>query len=177
MNTDVVTGKSISESALPDRFGSFDYQILLVAEKYQTGFDQPLLQAMYVDKRLDGVQAAQTLSRLNRIAVGKQSPFVLDFVNDPDDIHNAFAPYVRAPSCWRPRTRTASRNSSTNWTAPKYITTPRSTPSRGSSTSRRRNSARTTTPVSRRNCNPPWAASAHSTRTSRRRSATASARS
>ncbi len=93
MNTDVVTGKSISESALPDRFGSSDYQILLVAEKYQTGFDQPLLQAMYVDKRLDGVQAVQTLSRLNRIAVGKQSPFVLDFVNDPDDIHNAFAPY------------------------------------------------------------------------------------
>ena len=93
MNTDVVTGKSISESALPDRFGSSDYQILLVAEKYQTGFDQPLLQAMYVDKRLDGVQAVQTLSRLNRIAVGKQSPFVLDFVNEPDDIHNAFAPY------------------------------------------------------------------------------------
>ena len=71
MNTDVVTGKSISESALPDRFGSSDYQILLVAEKYQTGFDQPLLQAMYVDKRLDGVQAVQTLSRLNRTAPGE----------------------------------------------------------------------------------------------------------
>ena len=93
MNTDVVTGKSISESALPARFDSPDYQILLVAEKYQTGFDQPLLQAMYVDKRLDGVQAVQTLSRLNRIAPGKAPPFVLDFVNDPEDIRDAFAPY------------------------------------------------------------------------------------
>ena len=93
MNTDVVTGKSISESALPGRFASPDYQILLVAEKYQTGFDQPLLQAMYVDKRLDGVQAVQTLSRLNRIAPGKAPPFVLDFVNDPENIRDAFAPY------------------------------------------------------------------------------------
>ena len=93
MNTDVVTGKSISESALPGRFDSPDYQILLVAEKYQTGFDQPLLQAMYVDKRLDGVQAVQTLSRLNRIAPGKAPPFVLDFVNDPENIRDAFAPY------------------------------------------------------------------------------------
>ena len=62
MNVDIVTGKPISEAALPSRFDSPDYQILLVAEKYQTGFDQPLLQAMYVDKRLDGVQAVQTLS-------------------------------------------------------------------------------------------------------------------
>ena len=93
MNTDIVSGKSISESALPARFDSPDYQILLVAEKYQTGFDQPLLQAMYVDKRLDGVQAVQTLSRLNRVAPGKSDPFVLDFVNNPEDIGAAFAPY------------------------------------------------------------------------------------
>ena len=93
MNLDVVTGKPISESALPFRFDSSDYHILLVAEKYQTGFDQPLLQAMYVDKRLDGVQAVQTLSRLNRVATGKEAPFVLDFVNDPDDIRRAFEPY------------------------------------------------------------------------------------
>ena len=93
MNTDVVTGKPISEAALPLRFDSPDYQILLVAEKYQTGFDQPLLQAMYVDKRLDGVQAVQTLSRLNRVSPGKEAPFVLDFVNDPEDIRDAFAPY------------------------------------------------------------------------------------
>ncbi len=93
MNIDAVTGKPISESALPSRFASSDYNVLLVAEKYQTGFDQPLLQAMYVDKRLDGVQAVQTLSRLNRIASGKQPPFVLDFVNDPDEIRAAFKPY------------------------------------------------------------------------------------
>ncbi len=93
MNVDIVTGKSISEAALPGRFASPDYQILLVAEKYQTGFDQPLLQAMYVDKRLDGVQAVQTLSRLNRTSPGKAPPFVLDFVNDPEDIREAFAPY------------------------------------------------------------------------------------
>ena len=93
MNLDVVTGKPISESALASRFNSPDYQILLVADKYQTGFDQPLLQAMYVDKRLDGVQAVQTLSRLNRPAPGKEPPFVLDFVNDPEDIRRAFAPY------------------------------------------------------------------------------------
>ena len=93
LNVDVVTGTSISESVLPGRFASPDYQILLVAEKYQTGFDQPLLQAMYVDKRLDDVQAVQTLSRLNRTTPGKVPPFVLDFVNDPNDIRNAFAPY------------------------------------------------------------------------------------
>ncbi|MCC6236151.1 MAG: type I restriction endonuclease subunit R [Dehalococcoidia bacterium] len=93
MNLDVVTGKPISELALPGRFDSPDYQILLVANKYQTGFDQPLLHTMYVDKRLDGVQAVQTLSRLNRTAPGKDAPFVLDFVNDPDNIYRAFKPY------------------------------------------------------------------------------------
>lgn len=98
MNTDVLTGKPISEAALPERFDSADYQVLLVANKYQTGFDQPLLQAMYVDKRLDGVQAVQTLSRLNRMLPGKDSPFVLDFRNKPDDIYKAFKPYFDATS-------------------------------------------------------------------------------
>jgi len=93
MNTDVVTGKPISEAALPSRFETPDYQVLLVANKYQTGFDQPLLCAMYVDKRLDGVQAVQTLSRLNRMIPGKDAPFVLDFVNDTENIYNAFKPY------------------------------------------------------------------------------------
>ena len=93
MNTDVVTGKPISEAALPARFESPDYQVLLVANKYQTGFDQPLLCAMYVDKRLDGVQAVQTLSRLNRMIPGKDAPFVLDFVNDAENIYRAFKPY------------------------------------------------------------------------------------
>ena len=93
MNIDVVTGKNISESQLPDKFDSSDYQVLLVANKYQTGFDQPLLCAMYVDKRLDGVQAVQTLSRLNRTYPGKEPPFVLDFVNEAEGIFQAFKPY------------------------------------------------------------------------------------
>lgn len=63
MNIDYKNGRHISEMQLKDRFGSEDFQILLVANKYQTGYDQPLLCAMYVDKRLDGVQAVQTLSR------------------------------------------------------------------------------------------------------------------
>lgn len=98
MNTDVVTGKQISEIQLPERFASSDYQVLLVANKYQTGFDQPLLAAMYVDKRLDGVQAVQTLSRLNRMIAGKEEPFVLDFVNPPEDIYLAFKPYFDSTS-------------------------------------------------------------------------------
>ena len=93
MNTDVVTGTPISEAGLPARFDTPDYQVLLVANKYQTGFDQPLLCAMYVDKRLDGVQAVQTLSRLNRMIPGKDVPFVLDFVNDAENIFRAFRPY------------------------------------------------------------------------------------
>jgi type I restriction enzyme R subunit len=93
MNRDVITGKPIGEGQLPDRFESPDYQVLLVANKYQTGFDQPLLHTMYVDKRLDGVQAVQTLSRLNRMIPGKDAPFVLDFVNEAEDIFRAFKPY------------------------------------------------------------------------------------
>ena len=96
MNIDVVSGKPIGEKQLPERFASPDYHVLLVANKYQTGFDQPLLLAMYVDKRLDGVQAVQTLSRLNRMVPGKEAPFVLDFVNKVEDICQAFKPYFDA---------------------------------------------------------------------------------
>jgi len=102
MNMDGVTGKTISESQLPDKFDSSDYQVLLVANKYQTGFDQPLLCAMYVDKRLDGVQAVQTLSRLNRTSPGKEAPFVLDFVNAPEDIYKAFKPYYNVTTLEEP---------------------------------------------------------------------------
>ncbi|RIL07825.1 MAG: restriction endonuclease subunit R [Proteobacteria bacterium] len=98
MNVDAVTGKPIGESQLPDRFDSPDYQVLLVANKYQTGFDQPRLHTMYVDKRLDGVQAVQTLSRLNRMIPGKDAPFVLDFVNDAENIYRAFKPYYDTTS-------------------------------------------------------------------------------
>jgi type I restriction enzyme R subunit len=83
----------IKEGELPAKFATEEYQILLVAEKYQTGFDQPLLHTMYVDKRLAGVQAVQTLSRLNRTAPGKTDTFVLDFVNEREDIYKAFKPY------------------------------------------------------------------------------------
>lgn len=83
-------GRDIREA-----FKGDDYQVLIVANKYQTGFDQPLLCAMYVDKRLDGITAVQTLSRLNRTAPGKDTTYVLDFVNDPDEILAAFKPYYR----------------------------------------------------------------------------------
>jgi type I restriction enzyme R subunit len=78
------------------RFAEDDMHLMVVAEKYQTGFDQPLLQAMYVDKKLASVAAVQTLGRLNRIAPGKEPPFVLDFVNTHDDIAEAFAPYYES---------------------------------------------------------------------------------
>lgn len=83
----------IKETELPEKFGKADQHFLIVAEKYQTGFDQPLLHTMYVDKRLQDLAAVQTLSRLNRTASGKDDTFVLDFVNDADEIKEAFKPY------------------------------------------------------------------------------------
>ena len=83
----------ISEKELPEKFATQEYQVLLVAEKYQTGFDQPLLHTMFVDKRLAGIQAVQTLSRLNRIHPLKEDTFVLDFVNDREEIREAFKTY------------------------------------------------------------------------------------
>ncbi len=83
----------IREKELPEKFATTEYQVLLVAEKYQTGFDQPLLHTMYVDKRLAGIQAVQTLSRLNRIHPLKEDTFVLDFVNDRKEIQEAFKQY------------------------------------------------------------------------------------
>lgn len=82
------------ESNTADVFDEDDeMKFLVVANKFQTGFDQPKLCAMYVDKKLGGVAAVQTLSRLNRTAPSKEDVFVLDFVNDPDDIQKAFQPY------------------------------------------------------------------------------------
>lgn len=83
----------IPEAELPAAFATGEYQLLLVAEKYQTGFDQPLLHTMYVDKKLHGVKAVQTLSRINRIYPGKTDTFVLDFVNSAEDIQKAFQDY------------------------------------------------------------------------------------
>lgn len=86
------------ESELPKRFDTPEYQILIVAEKYQTGFDQPKLSGMYIDKKLAGLQAVQTLSRLNRIYQGKERTFILDFQNTTDDIKEAFRPFYEVSS-------------------------------------------------------------------------------
>lgn len=76
-----------------EAFKTDEYQILLVANKFQTGFDQPWLCGMYVDKRLAGIQAVQTLSRLNRAHPGKDTTYILDFVNDPEEVLAAFKTY------------------------------------------------------------------------------------
>jgi type I restriction enzyme, R subunit len=81
------------KSDIREAFQGEDYQILLVANKFQTGFDQPLLCGMYVDRRLSGIQAVQTLSRLNRCSPGKETTYVVDFANEPNDILNAFKAY------------------------------------------------------------------------------------
>ncbi len=94
-----------AETELPGRFDGFKpdgtpypetYQILIVAEKYQTGFDQPKLCAMYVDRKLAGLQAVQTLSRLNRTRADKERTFILDFQNTIEDIQTAFRPFYEA---------------------------------------------------------------------------------
>ncbi len=82
-----------SEKELPSAFNKDEYRILIVADKYQTGFDQPMLHTMYIDKKLSGVKAVQTISRLNRTAPGKEDTFVLDFVNDRETIMEAFQEY------------------------------------------------------------------------------------
>ena len=81
------------ERELPKKFGTNEYQLLIVADKYQTGFDQPLLHTMYVDKKLSGVKCVQTLSRLNRMHAGKDDTFILDFTNEVEDIRSSFQPY------------------------------------------------------------------------------------
>ena len=96
-----------SETELPSRFNGVrddgtsypeQYQVLIVAEKYQTGFDQPKLCAMYVDRKLAGLQTVQTLSRLNRTAADKDNIYILDFQNTTDDIRLAFKPFYEVSS-------------------------------------------------------------------------------
>lgn len=84
-----------SSSLIPDNFSEDSYRFLVVADKFQTGYDEPLLHTMYVDKVLSGVRAVQTLSRLNRAHPDKHDTFVLDFRNDPETIQRAFEPYYR----------------------------------------------------------------------------------
>lgn len=86
-------GQKITESKLPLFFASDMYNMLIVADKYQTGFDEPLLHTMFVNKKLQGVKAVQTLSRLNRSHEGKVDTYVLDFVNDADSIKQSFQPF------------------------------------------------------------------------------------
>lgn len=85
-----------SSASIPKEFEKNEYRFLLVANKFQTGFDQPLLHTMYVDKKLGGVNAVQTLSRLNRSHPLKKDTFVLDFANTTDDIEKAFKPYFES---------------------------------------------------------------------------------
>lgn len=89
-------GSTIKENQLPSEFSSDDFNVLIVADKYQTGFDEPLLHSMFVDKKLSGVKAVQTLSRLNRIHALKEDTFILDFVNTKEEIEEAFKPYYEA---------------------------------------------------------------------------------
>ena len=84
---------SLRGADMRDAFNTEDYRILLAANKFQTGFNQPRLCGMYVDKRLAGIQAVQTLSRLNRAHPGKDTTYVLDFVNDAEEILAAFKTY------------------------------------------------------------------------------------
>ncbi|MDK1198830.1 DEAD/DEAH box helicase family protein [Cronobacter dublinensis] len=95
--TEITMNPALKGRDMRKAFDSDDYQVMLVANKFQTGFDQPKLCAMYVDKALGGVECVQTLSRLNRTYPGKaeSGTFVLDFYNDPDDILEAFQPYYQ----------------------------------------------------------------------------------
>lgn len=90
-------GSHISEEQTKAEFHD-NFNVLLVAEKYQTGFDEPLLHTMIVDKKLRGVKCVQTLSRLNRTCEGKTDTFVLDFVNSAEDIQEAFQPFYQETS-------------------------------------------------------------------------------
>jgi len=89
----MTVGRHVPETQTAETFKSGEYRILVVAYKFQTGFDQPLLHTMYVDQKLGGVKAVQTLSRLNRVYPDKKETIVLDFTNTPDEIHKSFQPY------------------------------------------------------------------------------------
>ena len=91
--TEASMNGGMGDDQIPIRFATDEFNMLVVADKFQTGFDQPLLQTMYVDKRLAGIQAVQTLSRLNRTTAGKEDTFVLDFRNKREEILDSFQPF------------------------------------------------------------------------------------
>ena len=109
--TEINMNPGLKGRDLRKAFDSEDYQVMIVANKFQTGFDQPKLCAMYVDKKLGGVECVQTLSRLNRVFPGKADTgtFVLDFFNEPEDILNAFQPY------YQPGSSSGTRLNSSAW--------------------------------------------------------------
>jgi type I restriction enzyme R subunit len=91
--TELNMNPGLKGRALEAAFAGDDFQVMIVANKFQTGFDQPLLVGMYVDKKLSGITAVQTLSRLNRVIPGKENTYIIDFVNDPAEILEAFQTY------------------------------------------------------------------------------------
>lgn len=113
--TEVAMNGGLAEDRLPEVFAQDGYRLLIVADKYQTGFDEPLLSAMYVAKKLHGLSAVQTLSRLNRICppYGKR-PYVLDFANSYEDIAAAFAPYYETTVLENPMTLSDLRETERN---------------------------------------------------------------
>ena len=94
-HTEISLNRLPAKVSITDAFKTLEYRILVVAEKFQTGFDEPFLHTMYVDKKLGGVNAVQTLSRLNRTISGKSETLVLDFVNEADEIQKSFQPYYQ----------------------------------------------------------------------------------
>jgi type I restriction enzyme R subunit len=100
--TETSMNPGLKGRALETAFAGDDYQVMIVADKFQTGFDQPLLVGMYVDKKLSGITAVQTLSRLNRVIPGKENTYILDFVNDPAEILKAFQVYYEDAELTRP---------------------------------------------------------------------------
>jgi len=100
--TETSMNPGLKGRALETAFAGDEYQMMIVANKFQTGFDQPLLTAMYADKKLDGITAVQTLSRLNRKIPGKTNTYVLDFVNNAGAILEAFQQYYEDAVLYRP---------------------------------------------------------------------------
>jgi type I restriction enzyme, R subunit len=93
--TETTLNRLAAKVSIPDAFKTPQYRILVVANKFQTGFDEPMLHTMYVDKKLGGVHAVQALSRLNRTMRGKTETLILDFVNEAEDIQASFQPYYQ----------------------------------------------------------------------------------
>ncbi len=100
--TETSMNPGLKGRALEKAFAGDDFQVMIVANKFQTGFDQPLLVGMYVDKKLSGITAVQTLSRLNRVIPGKENTYILDFVNDPEQILAAFQTYYEDAELTQP---------------------------------------------------------------------------